>query len=87
MKVYALIGSRAGSPEATALSARLAAWHDAMVSHERHVRTGRVPPDCDEDCPHNDARVLWMEVLAAFPEHAADLPFLRSRALGSTEIT
>ena len=86
MKLYALIGSRAGSPEATALSARLAAWHDAMVSHERQVRTGRVATDCDEDCPHSEARVLWTEVLAAFPEHAADLPFLRSRATHSTEV-
>ena len=80
MKLYTLIGSRVASPEATSLSARLAAWHDAMVSHERQLRANRRPLDCHEDCPHGEARGLWTEVLATFPEHAPDLSFLQSRA-------
>ncbi len=85
MKLYALIGSRAGSHEATALSERVAAWHDDMVSHERQLRTGRAGIDCHEDCPHSEARVLWTEVLSIFPEYAPDLSFLRSRAAHSAE--
>ena len=83
MKLYALIGSQIGSPEATALSERLAAWHDAMVGHERRLRGAPAAIDCDEDCPHSEARVLWTEVLEAFPERARDLSFLRSRATDS----
>src|SRR5687768_3136776 len=32
---YAVIGSSVGTTEAASLSERLAAWHDAMVAHER----------------------------------------------------
>ena len=79
MKLYASIGSQVGSPEATALSQRLAAWHDAMVAHERQLR-GRVLDDCDDNCPHSEARALWTEVLEMVPERAPDLSFLRSKA-------
>lgn len=79
MKLYASLGSQVGSPEATSLSQRLAAWHDAMVAHERRLRS-RAVDDCDEDCPHSEARSLWTEVLEMFPEYAPDLSFLRSRA-------
>ena len=85
MKLYTLIASRLGSPEATALSERLAAWHDAMVAHERQLRAGRASIGCHEDCPHADARVLWPEAMATFAEHADDLSFLRSRATSPVE--
>ena len=86
MKLYTLIGLRVGSPEATALSERLAAWHDAMVVHERQLRAGRAAIDChDEDCPHGEARVLWPEAVATFAERADDLSFLRSRATNSVD--
>ena len=79
MKLYNLIASRLDSQEATALSDRLAAWHEAMVAHERALRAGRAATGCHEDCPHADARVLWPEAVATFGEHADDLSFLQSR--------
>ena len=85
MKLYTMIGLRLGSPEATTLSERLAAWHDAMVAHERQLRGGRAATDCHEDCPHEEARVLWPEAVAAFGERADDLSFLKSRATSSVD--
>ena len=86
MKLYTLIGSQVGSPEAAALADRLAAWHDAMVAHERRLRAGwRRSTDCHEDCAHGEARVLWSEAVATFAERANDLSFLRSRATSSSK--
>jgi hypothetical protein len=51
MNPYVMLGSRIGTAEAASLSARLAAWHDAMVTHERRLRTGRTADKCDEECP------------------------------------
>ena len=86
MKLYTMIGLRVGSPEATALSERLAAWHDAMVAHERQLRAGRAAIHChEEDCPHDEARVLWPEAVATFAERADDLSFLKSRATNSID--
>jgi hypothetical protein len=80
MKLYTSIGFQVGSPEATTLADRLAVWHDAMVAHERRLRAGVPPAECHEDCPHEEARVLWREAVATFAERANELPFLRSRA-------
>jgi hypothetical protein len=85
MKLYTMIGLRAGSPAAMALSERLAAWHDAMVAHERQLRAGRAALDCHDDCPHEEARVLWPEAVATFAEQADDLSFLKSRASSSVD--
>jgi hypothetical protein len=85
MKLYTMIGLRVGSLEATALSERLAAWHDAMVAHERQLRADRAAIDCHEDCPHEEARVLWPEAVATFAERADDLSFLKSSAMRSDD--
>jgi hypothetical protein len=85
MKLYTSIGSQVGSLEAAALSDRLVAWHDAMVAHERRLRAGVASADCNEDCPHSEARALWREAVAIFDERANDLSFLRSRATNSVE--
>ena len=77
---YAILGSGVGTEEAASLCARLNAWHDAMVAHERRLRAGRMAHRCDDDCPHVEARTLWAEALATFGERANDLTFLRSRA-------
>jgi hypothetical protein len=69
----------------SALSARLAAWHDAMVAHERRLRTERIGDVCDDECPHVEARTLWAEALATFGERAYELSFLRSRATNDTQ--
>ena len=85
MNVYTMVGSGLGTAEATALSARLAAWHDVMVAHERKIRAGRSDAACDEECPHADARTLWVEALEVFGERAEELTFLRSRATADSE--
>ena len=80
MNPYAGFSSGAGTHEATALSARLAAWHDAMVAHERKLRSATISEACDDDCPHAEARALWSEAVATFGRRAQELTFLRSRA-------
>lgn len=81
MNPYTLVGAGRGTPEALDLSRRLAAWHDAMVKHERRLEAGGAGTICDEDCAHGEARVLWAEALATFGERAHDFAFLRSRAI------
>ena len=80
MSPYAILGSGVGTNEAAALCARLTAWHDAMVAHERRLRTARTTDTCDEECPHDEARTLWAEALATLGPRASELTFLRSRA-------
>jgi hypothetical protein len=80
MNPYVRAGSGVGTSKAAALTARLAAWHDAAVTHERRLRVGRPGEVCDDECPHAEARVLWSEAMATFGARAAELTFLRSRA-------
>ena len=80
MNPYLMLGSGFGTNEATSLSARLSAWHDAMVAHERRLRTGRTSDVCSDECPHSEARTLWSEALVTFGSRAHELTFLRSRA-------
>jgi hypothetical protein len=84
MNPYTMLGSGIGTNEAMSLSARLSAWHDAMVAHERRLRTGRVSHVCDDECPHAEARTLWSEAVATFGRRAHELTFLRLRASEST---
>jgi hypothetical protein len=77
MKLYTSIASRIGSAEAQALATRVAAWHDAMVAHER--RQGSRPAGCDDECPHEEARHLWAEAVAVFGDSAQECEFLRTR--------
>src|SRR5688572_11079189 len=81
MNVYKSIGYAVGTPEALALAARLSAWHDAMVAHQRPADTAR-GIRCDEDCPHAEARSLWREVVDLFGDYAEQMGFLRRH--GST---
>ena len=85
MNPYSMLGSGNGTPGAAALSARLASWHDAMVAHERKIRAGRTEAVCDEECPHAEARTLWVEALEIFGDRAQELTFLRSRASVAVE--
>ena len=77
MNQYTMLSSTTSAHEATALGARLTAWHDAMVIHERRVRQGA---SCHDECPHVEARALWAEALMTFGARAYELVFLRSRA-------
>ncbi len=81
MNPYAIVGSGIGTTEAASLRARLMAWHDAMVAHERRLRSGQITDACDDECPHVEARALWTEVSAVLGRRANELTFLRSRAL------
>ena len=81
MSPYAFLGSSVGTAEAASLCVRLTAWHDAMVAHERRLRTGRATDACDDECPHAEARTLWSEALATLGPRASELTFLRSRAI------
>lgn len=76
MNIYRSIGSNVGTAEAVELADRLAAWHDAMVGHERLARGGEA---CGDECPHSGARALWEQAVETFGERAAELSFLRSR--------
>ena len=80
MNPYLILGSSFGTHEAISLGARLSAWHDSMVAHERRLRTGVGGDACDEECPHAEARVLWLEAVATFGARAHELTFLRSRS-------
>ena len=80
MTPYTILSSGVGTPEATDLSVRLSAWHDAMVGHERKLRSGVTKDLCDDECPHAEARTLWSEAVATFGARAHDLVFLASRA-------
>jgi hypothetical protein len=80
MNPYLMLGSGFGTHEAASLSARLSSWHDAMVAHERRLRTGSSNDVCNDECPHAEARTLWSEALATFGSRARELTFLRSRA-------
>jgi hypothetical protein len=79
MNLYAVIGSGMGTPEAASLGVRLTAWHDAMVAHERLLRSTRATDGCDDECPHAEARGLWAEALEMFGPRAHELTFLSSR--------
>ena len=83
MNPYAILGSGVGTEEAASLCARLNSWHDAMVAHERRLRLARTDDLCDDECPHIEARTLWTEAVATLGDRAAQLQFLRSRAMKS----
>jgi hypothetical protein len=81
MNPYGIVGSGIGTPDAASLRARLMTWHDAMVAHERRLRSGHTTDGCDDECPHVEARALWAEVSAMLGPRANELTFLRSRAM------
>ena len=94
MNPYVTLGSGIGTPEAAALSTRLAAWHDAMVAHDRKIHARRADELCDDECPHADARALWSEAVDVFghrapileyPENAYDMVVGRITAIRFTE--
>lgn len=81
MNLYVTLCSALGTTEASALGVRLAEWHDAMVAHERRLRTASRAAVCDDECPHAEAPRLWSEALAVLGRQAHELTFLRSRAI------
>ena len=79
MNPHMMLSSGPGTQKTTALRNRLSAWHDAMVAHERRLRAGATSDVCDDECPHVEARALWLEAVGAFGARAQELTFLRSR--------
>lgn len=86
MNLYLALGTAIGTSDAAALSVRLASWHDAMVAHERALRAGHTSVECDDECPHGEARRLWSEAVATYGPAAEELAFLRSRATGGNDV-
>jgi hypothetical protein len=80
MNPYVILSSGADTSDAAELGARLSAWHDAMVAHERRLRSGRTADACDDECPHAEAPALWSAAVTTFGDRARELEFLRSRA-------
>ena len=80
MNPYVMLSSGADANQFISLSARLSAWHDAMVAHERRLRSGTTADACDDECPHAEAPALWSEAVETFGARARELEFLRSRA-------
>lgn len=85
MNLYARLAFGSDGSKLSELAARLAAWHDAAVGHERRLRTGRTDDVCDDECPHAEAPALWIEAVAAYGERSQELSFLRSRATMARE--
>ena len=83
MNPYAIASLGTDTAEASSLRARLVAWHDAMVTHERRLRMDPNADVCDDECPHVEASALWREAAAVLGARATELTFLRSRALGA----
>jgi hypothetical protein len=74
---YTSLGNAVGSSPAIDLAQRLAAWHDAMVLHQRRSGAFR-GRSCDHGCPHAQAGALWVEALDVYGERAHGLGFLRT---------
>lgn len=83
MNPYLTASLGTDTAEAASLRARLVAWHDAMVTHERRLRSDPTADLCDDECPHVEASALWREAAATLGSRAIELTFLRSRALGA----
>ncbi len=83
MSLYRSLANAVGTLEALALAPRLAAWHDAMVVHQRRARGVRGAL-CDGDCPHAEAESLWSEALDVYGERAHELRFLRAHGAASS---
>jgi hypothetical protein len=77
MNVYRILGDYVGTSEARVLAEQLIAWHDAMVKHLR-VAGPRRGDACADDCPHEEAALLWSAAQTTFGARAGDLAFLRS---------
>ena len=77
MHTYWHLGDQVGTNEARDLAKQLVAWHDAMVRHLRVVGPQR-GTKCIEDCPHEEAALLWSMAQGVFGGRANALTFLRS---------
>ena len=56
-----------------------------MVAHQRPADTTRVAR-CDDDCPHAEARLLWIEAVEVFGVHTEQFGFLRRHGVTRSAI-
>jgi hypothetical protein len=77
MNIYRVLGDRIATSEARELAQQLVVWHDAMVKHLRIIGS-RATERCADDCPHEEAGVLWTAAQEIFGAGARQLEFLRS---------
>lgn len=80
MHLYQSVADLVGTLDARDLARQLASWHDEMVNHVRAVRLRGL--HCEDDCPHERARMLWATALDVFGEHASRLTFLHAHGRG-----
>jgi hypothetical protein len=76
---YQSLAHQLGTPDALALAAALAAWHDRMVTHQRAIAAA-IGRRCDEGCPHAEAIELWRLALDSYGDVADRLVFLKATA-------
>ena len=86
MNMYRVLGGHVGTSEARELAEQLVTWHDAMVKHLRVVSSRR-GVKCLDDCPHDEATLLWSAAQQTFGTRAKDLTFLRSHGQGPRRST
>ena len=82
MNLSTHLANLVGSAEAMDLAERFGAWRDEMVLPRRRALRPGSDEQCDEDCPHQAAVVLWAQARVVFGEAAQELRFLRSLAAG-----
>ena len=86
MNMYRILGDCVGTSEARVLAEQLVAWHDSMVKHLRVVGPRRGAA-CADECPHDEAALLWAAAQTMFGARAADLAFLRFHGQGPRTTT
>ncbi len=58
MNPYMVLSSDLGTDEAMSLSAKLSAWHDATVTHERRLRTVSRADACHDESVRRSAPLV-----------------------------
>src|SRR5687768_12934689 len=75
MNPYGIAELGTDTADAVSLRARLMAWHDAMVTHERRLRSDPTADFCGDECPRVS---LWLpgdprSAVARRPQLVGDL--------------
>lgn len=79
--VYRAFFNRVGTDRALALAHDLDRWHGRMEPHRDEILRLGFAPDGHpqwEDCPHAEARRLWVRALDVLGSRAGELEFLRA---------
>jgi hypothetical protein len=82
-ELYRTFVNRVGTQEAIALAHDLEHWQGPMEAHRAEIAKLGFDPDRHAwaDCPHAEARSLWVRAVALLGSRADDLTFLRTCAV------